>query len=464
ELPTEGLYAPIEQVRRLAEGGVGSTQLRMRVQWQQYILRVKGVDLATTKDVNGATYALVKLHEEFEKQFVGLVHEQLSIKNSRTYFENCVAYLSEPDTFAYDWKTGTVYVVPENPERMAEERYDYTTVAECFSFKGMNGLCLAGLTFRGFTSPFVCREGYFGTLANRELRVGKLRHAPVVTSNVRDLAVRDCSFEQLGTNGLMLCDRTVKAEITGCRFVNVGMCAISIGNYRVGRGWWDEENRTYGVKLQDNYFERIAYEYPNAPAIFLGFCDGAVISHNTLDGCGYSAIAAGDGYDYQSVTYEPGESVNLRNVEIAYNRFLNFMGACRDGGAVYVTGANCTVTNEKRFNSIHHNFVALEDIAFYDQIGYYLDGAASNWDVYDNVADNCGTALYIQHNINLGPQHTHHNHVTRFYSTTPVAETNHTPARDVYLKECYVETEGLDTLFERYPAAREIYENSGRRH
>ncbi|MBO5652635.1 MAG: hypothetical protein J6S44_00295, partial [Clostridia bacterium] len=119
---------------------------------------------------------------------------------------------------------------------------------------------------------------------------------------------------------------------------------------------------------------------------------------------------------------------------------------------------------EKRFNSIHHNFVALEDIAFYDQIGYYLDGAASNWDVYDNVADNCGTALYIQHNINLGPQHTHHNHVTRFYSTTPVAETNHTPARDVYLKECYVETEGLDTLFERYPAAREIYENSGSRH
>ena len=459
EMPTEGLYAPLEIVKRIAEAGVGATQLRMRVQWQQYILRVKDVDLATTVDVNGETYALVKFYEEFERDFVCGVHSGLNIKDRITYFGNTPAYLTEPDTFTYDWNTGTVYVVPHDPAAMAKERYGYTTISNCFVFKGMTDLTIDGLVFTGFTSSFVCEAGYFGTLANRELRVGKLRQAPVVTSNVRNLTVRNCFFRHLGTNGLMLCDRTVKAEITGCRFFNIAMCGISIGNYRVGNGWADYENQTYNVKVVNNYLERIAYEYPSAAAIFVGFCDGAELNYNTIKGCAYSAFAVGDGYGH--VSYEPGETVNLRNVEIAYNRVLNFMDVCRDGGAIYVTGANCTKDYAPRFNSIHHNFAALENNVFHDQIGYYLDGAASNWDVYDNVADNCEMPLFLQHNPDLWEQHTHHNHVQNFYSTTPVAQGNHAPWRDVELGDHFVVTEGLDALFEKHPHAKEIADGAG---
>ena len=463
EVPTDGLYAPLEIVKRIAKAGVCATQLRMRVQWQQYILRVKDVDLDTTVDVKGEPYALVKFHEEFDKQFVPGVHSQLNIKNCITYFGNTPAYLTEPDTFAYDWNTGTVYVVPQNPATMARERYGYATLSNCFVFKGMKDLTLEGLLFTGFTSPFVCEAGYFGTLSNRELRVGKLRQAPVVTSNIRNFTVKDCAFRNLGTNGLMLCDRTVRAEITGCQFVNIAMCGISIGNYRVGNGWADYENQTYNIKVVNNYLERIAYEYPSAAAIFVGFCDGAELTHNTVDRCGYSAFAVGDGYNHEVVTYELGEAVNLRNVEIAYNRVLNFMDVCRDGGAIYVTGANCTKDYAPRFNSIHHNFAALDSNDHPEQIGYYLDGAASNWDVYDNVVDNCQIPLFIQHNPNLTLQHTHHNRVQNFYSTTPVSDGNHTPWRDVILGDHFVVTEGLDALYEKHPHAKEIADGTGYR-
>ena len=37
------------------------------------------------------------------------------------------------------------------------------------------------------------------------------------------------------------------------------------------------------------------------------------------------------------------------------------------------------------------------------------------------------------------------------------------PERDMRLGECFVVTEGLEALFEKYPKAREIYENSGSR-
>ena len=316
---------------------------------------------------------------------------------------------------------------------------------------------MEGITFTGFTSNFVCDTGYFGTLSNREFRVGKLRHAPIVTSDVRNLCIKNCNFENLGGNGVMLFDRTTVAEIDSCVFKDIAMGAIGIGNYRVGKGWAEESNRTFGVKVTNNYLEHIAFDYPSTAAIFLGYCDTAEISHNTIDGCAYSGIAAGDGYN--KVDYLLGESVNLRDVEIAYNRVHNFMMSCRDGAAIYVTGANCTVKCDKRFNSIHHNYASLSDAMDSNCRGYYLDGAASNWELYDNVIDNCLLPLFTQYHV--PSQYAHHNHVRNFYSTTFVdPEGNHRPCHDTRLENCYV-AEDLAELFEKHPEAKAIADGAG---
>ncbi len=460
EEKVEGLYAPIDIVEKVAGKDVGATQLRIYVQWQHYILRVKEVDLSVTAEVKGETYALVRFYEEFDEQFVKGVHEANNIGNRETFLVNNLAYLTEPNTFVYDWFTGTIYVVPSDPEKMARMRFGYTTLANAFIFKGMKDVTVEGIAFAGFTSPYVCDTGYFGTLANREFRAGKLRHAPIVASDTRGFTVKGCSFLDLGGNGVMLCDHTVSATVRDCRFVNVAMCGISVGNYRVGVGGWsDPQNQNYNVKIVNNYLENIAYDYPSSPAIFLCFCDVGEISHNTIKGCAYSGIAAGDGYS--QVDFEPGEKVNLRNVEIAYNDVRDFMDVCRDGAAIYVTGANCTKDYAVRFNSVHDNIALLTDIGHRDRRGYYFDGSASNWDVYDNVIDNCAMPLFTQYHV--PSQYTHHVHTRNFYSTTDIEPSgNHKPNQDNILGFYAVE-ESLDALYEKYPAAKAIADAAGYR-
>ena len=456
EKKLEGLYVPMSVAKAAKERGVGATELRIYVQWQHFILRIKDIDLSVTKEVDGEPYALVTFYEEFDEHFVQGVHRANNIGNRVTYFINNPAFLTEPDSFAYDWHTGTVYVIPPEGGNTANTRYAYTALSNAFLFKGMNGVTVEGIVFSGFTSAYVCETGYFGTLSNREFRVGKLRHAPIVTANVRDLRIKDCSFLNLGGNGVMLCDRTVKAEIDGCTFKDIAMGAIAIGNYRVGNGWEDESNRTYNVKVTNNYLEHIAFEYPSTAAVFLGYCDGGLISRNTIDSCAYSGIAAGDGYS--NVSYEVGESVNLRNVEISYNRIHNFMMSCRDGGAIYVTGGNCTIDYAPRFNCIRNNFVFLDVLGNGDTMGYYLDGSASHWELTDNVVDKSRMPLYTQYNI--PSQYTYRVTVKDFYSTTHVSEKNHRPHHDASFTDCY-EAETLEELLAKYPAAKAIVDGAG---
>ena len=459
EKTLEGLYVPMEMAKAVKEQGIGATELRIYVQWQHFILRIKDIDLSVTKDVDGEPYALVTFYEEFDEHFVRGVHRANNTGNRVTYFINNPAFLTEPDTFAYDWHTGTVYVVPPKEGYNILSRYGYTALSNAFLFTGMKGVTVENITFTGFTSSYVCETGYFGTLSNREFRAGKLRHAPIVTANVRDLCIKGCGFESLGGNGVMLCDRTVKAEIDGCTFKDIAMGAIAIGNYRVGNGWADESNRTYNVKVTNNHLEHIAFEYPSTAALFLGNCDVALISHNTIDGCAYSGIAAGDGYS--DVSYEIGETINLRNVEISYNRVHNFMMSCRDGGAIYVTGGNCTIDYAPRFNYIRNNFVSLDVLGNGDTMGYYLDGSASHWELTDNVVDKSRMPLYTQYNISS--QYTHRLTVKDFYSTTRVSEKNHRPFHDCSFENCYT-ADSLEELFTKYPAAKAIADEAGCRH
>lgn len=459
EKKLEGLYVPMAMAEAAKAHGVGTTELRIYVQWQHFILRVRDVDLTVTKEINGEPYALVRFFEEFDEHFVCGVHRANNTRNRETYFINNPAFLTDPDSFAYDWHSGTVYVMPPADRSIAACQYGYTELESLFVFKGMENVTVEGILFSGLTSRYVCEKGYFGTLSNREFRNGyKLRQAAILAMNARNTTIKNCSFQNIGSNGVQFCDRTVVAEIANCEFKDIAMGAIAIGNYREGNGWEDASGRTYNVRVINNYFEDIAYQYPSTACIFIGYVDGAVISHNTIHGCAYSGIAAGDGYS--PVHFEKGESVNLRDVEISYNRVHNFMRRCRDGGAIYVTGANCTINCAERFNRIHHNFTYLDTLGNSDTMGYYLDGSASNWELTDNVADKCGMPLYTQYNISS--QHTHHVTVKNFYSGTYVRPGDHRPHHDVYVENCCV-TESLEELFDQYPDAKAIADGAGQK-
>ncbi|MBO5653738.1 MAG: right-handed parallel beta-helix repeat-containing protein [Clostridia bacterium] len=459
-----GLYCPIEIARQVAESDSECTEMRMFVQWEQFTLRVTGVDLSDTKEIGGKTYALIILDENFVPYFVHGMHRANNMFGRATYFHNDVAFLTEENSFVYDWKNGYLYFIVDDPAGPEEGMLMRPALDALFVLEEVSDVTVEGLDFTGVSSSFVCDNGYYAQLFNLERRQNnrmgdRLRHGAIVGISTRKLTVKNCAFRGIGCNGVLLCDRTLGASICDNRFFDVAMSAISVGN---PFGTWcdPQKNRNGRISIVNNYLEHIAYEYSSATAIYLGLCDIATISHNTIKGCGYTGISAG--CDYSDARYEHGENVNLRNVEISYNYVSDFMEICRDGGAYYTAGGNAALSCDKRFNVMHHNFATLnkENSKDINCRGFYLDGSASNWLLEDNVIDNCSLPLFSQFSIPC--QYTHHCTTRNFYSTTPVpgVEGNHRPYHDVILENC-VEVAGLNDLLAKYPKAKEIVDGAG---
>ena len=216
------------------------------------------------------------------------------------------------------------------------------------------------------------------------------------------------------------------------------------------------EHTSYNIRVENNYFEHIGYDYPNCNCVHYYLVDGIKVLHNTIIGCAYSGISSGTGWRAHFV---PGEFVNVRNVEVAYNRIHNFMDVLRDGAAIYTIGANSVTGYSFRFNSVHHNYISLENSKDHDRRGYYFDGSTTSWEVYDNVVDNSLIPLFNQYHVT--EQFTHHIRIDRIYSTTPIDLQNNAPHRDSVLLDYFVETDGIEALCERHPNAKAICEGAG---
>ena len=455
-----GLYVPIDLAKSVAESESQSTEMCMYIQWEHYTLRVTGVDLDETNDIDGETYALIKFDDRFAPHFVRGLHRANNIMNRVTFFRNDLAFLTKENSYVYDWNNGTLYFIVGSEDVLKNNQLMYATSESLIEVYGLSNFSIQNITFTGVSSSFICDNGYYALLSNVERSLtfkgdscDRFRHSAIVTSFVRNFTVRNCVFKGIGCNAIQMCDRTVRAEISDNIFVDVAMSAVSIGN---PTGQWDKaENQSYAISVLNNYFEHIAYDYPNCAVIFIGISDGSEIKHNTIKGCAYSGIFGGWGWS--NVDYELGEGVNIRDTEISHNKIVNFMELCRDGAAIYMTGANSKLSCDKRFNIIHDNFAILENEGDSYMRGYYLDGATTNYEVFDNVIVNCKLPLFTQYHV--PSQYTHHITSRGIYSTTSIDSANHNPDNDVLLESFFVEEK--DLLFKRYPKAEEIAQKSG---
>ncbi len=450
-----GFYIPAAIAERLANDPIGSTELTMFVEWEFVTLHAEGVDLSKTRDEGGERYALLTVREDEMDAFCRDCHRILNIKNRETFITNAPALLTESATYAYDYKNGVIYVVPEAGLPIEGQFVQYCTAENYFRLEGLENFTLENIEFTAATSSYICKTLYHSGQANNVKHVGRLQHAAVIASNMKNFKVKGCVFRDLGGNGLLLINKTNRAEICDCLFDNIGMSALSIGNPTTE--WEKDENRNFSVRVENNLFRHIGYEYPSALCIFVGMVDTLKVLHNTIEGCAYSAMSIGWGWS--PVLYSPGEKVNTRNVEIAYNYIHNYMDCLRDGGAIYVLGGCANYKSyTNRFNRMHDNYAELDRRGDNSKYGYYCDGASSNWDVSHSVIINCATPLYSQ----THPQAlSYHNHLHDVYSTTTPRRDYHAPGRDVLFYDNHVVLEGREALFEQYPEAKAIKDAAG---
>ncbi len=458
-----GMFMPIAAVKTLSENLEGSVELHGYFEWTHKVFRVTGTDLSVTREHNGETYALVTLAEEYQK-YAANPGGLINMANRECFFRNSVAFLT-PGTFAYDIKKGIVYFYPEENCDILHHTHEYPTLEKLIVLEGLEGFTLDSISFTGLTTSTPYIYGYMASQANTvpypEAICNRIPAAAILTRNMRHFTVKNCSFTGLGGNGIMMADRSVGIRIESCHFEDVGMSAITVGNPKGGHKTWDNpENHTINLVVTNNYMRHIGYEYPASCAFYVSLVDVFEFTHNSVIDVPYSALSAG--WNWIQVPYAYGEKVNVRDAEIAYNYFEDYMMLLRDGGATYVNGGNCHVSCAKRFNVIHDNYSVCHSMRSRARYGYYMDGAASNWDCYHNVMINANLPIFVQPH----PQALScHCHVRDTYSNTPYewyfGEKTACTSRDVVVKGFYMDGKTEEEMLEIYPDVRSIKENAG---
>ena len=449
----EGIYVPKEIADMLPDGDLSPMTITLYVEWEFFALHVLHVDRSRTRqDEHGNTHVLLAIAPDELAACLASMNKSLQPKGRECFLSNHPVFLREK-TWCYNHHTGVLHFLPEYD---LKEKIFFPGLEALLIFNGMDGVTLEKLIFTGTTDKHLPDHGYISMQANVDRStMSKFPEAAVLTRHTCGLTVKNCEFKELGTNGILMCGISARVNIHNNYFHDISMAALSVGDPI--KACVDPKNASFDICIDRNSFINIGFDFPSTPAVDVFRVDGLSICHNTIEKTAYSAISVG--WQWENVPYAPGEVINIRDAEIAYNKITDFSHVLKDSAAIYVVGANCARTYSRRFNTMHHNF-AQNDRVREKVNGYYLDGASSHWTVWDNVASNTFRPLYIQHNPCIPQQYTWHNRAYDLYSTEEFLPTNHHPERDTLVWNVHTRP-SLEELFEAYPKAREIYERAG---
>ena len=184
-----------------------------------------------------------------------------------------------------------------------------------------------------------------------------------------DVSFLDCEFTHLGGGyALSAGSGSTRVTVSGCSFSDLSGGAVRIGNIYVGAAW-DSSS-----VLTDCTMSGMGLEYHGAAAVFAGYVFNLTVSHNTISDVGYTGVSMGWGWGR---AFPAGYGHNL----ISYNRISRVMKVLRDGGGIYVNGAQ----NASWPSVVSDNWVDSDSAVF---AVYYLDNGASHWTFTQNVASN----------------------------------------------------------------------------
>ena len=355
-------------------------ELHLQGQWCFNILRVSHVDFSD-RAKNGALVAVYMETPDYQS-----IADPSGTSQNRPYWlENCLAFLDEEDEYFYDGTTGTLYYYP--PEGFSPEdlRFEYPTVENLITVKGMEEFSLRDLRLTGVDDHSSVNPSHFyiggqagGSAAPR---------AAFVAENCSHLTVEGCAVYAVAGDGVHLRGRLRGVRICDNFFYEIGASALRLGNFSVAE--FTEEHSIKDLLVDNNAIDGAAWLRRESCAIMLSQAHGASIQYNTIRNCSYSAISVGTHRGPCPDSFV-GEVFNNKNVKVTSNYITDFMTDMRDGGAIYTLGGNAPDGVREYFNEIGYNLIVWSDISGDIQgkahtTGLYNDNASSNYIDYGNV-------------------------------------------------------------------------------
>ena len=458
-----GLYVNASLLSDADYSDIYPCELFLHLQWESELLHVRRIDKNDTIEREEKQYCRIYFADGEFEGLLGKYHVILSLKDRPYCFRNHYSLVKKPGDFAYDFTRGIIYYYPNFENEIESGIFEYPALSTLFNISDTDDIRFEKIIFTGTTNTYGLKEEYCSyqanTLADNTVSHQMVRQrvlcGAIVGKNVKNLTVHNCDFTDIGTNGILTYDRGENISVTDCSFSDIAMSAIVLGNATVS---WNDTNSLKNIRIENNIISHIAYRYPTSPALTILQVDGLTITHNTIFDTAYSAISVGWGWE--QVDYAYGEKVNIKNAVISYNKIEKFMQVLKDGGAIYVVGANCINTYKPHFNSIHDNYMIRSKTDTQNaERGIYLDGSSSNWHVYNNVGSGSAFPIFVQ--FHVPSQFTYNNLAEHNYWTEKIPAENNVYVRNTILKECYDDASSLSDMFEKYPESKIIAEFSG---
>lgn len=202
--------------------------------------------------------------------------------------------------------------------------------------------------------------------------------AALIMKHVSNSVIKNCSFYNLGANGINMLAGCSDNKISGSVFYDLSATAIQLGDYKQ----WDisdsedsydpidKRNLLINNIIENNHIERCGIEYRSATGIAAVFPCSTEFKNNTLKDLPYSGFHIGWGWTTKPYTV-------TGNNRIYRNKIQNVMLELADGGSIYTLGGS----KKESPSVISENYMYR---TMWGQ-GVYLDNGSAYYTVCNNV-------------------------------------------------------------------------------
>ena len=414
-------YKPNEFRHRWAKPTQAEVHVYRRSEWDQQIIPIKAIDTdqrIITLEHRGRDYDRAPrcVSAPFRPQ-------------NRFFVENVLEELDQPGEWCLDTEEGVVYFWPPT-ESIDDGEIVVPVLSSLMDLRGRTwrperpGGVASWITISGFTftetlgGDSVMRDGASGYSGFTPIPNVKYCGEALRLLNAEHCCIERNCFDAVGGNAIYLegynARHVVRRNDIGHAGAN-GICILG-GRIRYPFTSWHRSHGTGGKgahpvfnEISDNHIHDTGAMNKYSVAIFLGFSDGNVITHNLVERVPNMGICIGDnGYGRNIVEYNIIRHVALVNTDVgAIHFWMEDEGELERSGHVIrynliTDNVSCAFDAEGNFKPNTYAF------------GIYIDNYASNCLVYGNIIARCyGSGIFvhsgknniIENNIIVGSHH-----------------------------------------------------------
>ena len=341
-------------------------------QWQMYRCPVASVD------ATGITVATPCWTYGQSEQF-GTV----------AWIENALELLDTGGEFYLDEAAAKLYYAPRGGEDITQADVELPVLESLVSAAGTPAAPMHDVAFEGITFAYgtwlgpSTTDGYISlqsTITTRGSPAAQQKPLANVTMHAtHGVRFTSCTFEHLGGSALAFEVGAQGNTVDACRFEDISAGAVMVGDVTHTD---DHHPSDKALIVQDNtvkgsYVTRAGAEYYDACGILVGYTTHTTVAGNELFDLPYTGISAGWGWG----SVDPGGSGGYttpstsQNNDIANNVVSHHMRALRDGGGIYVLGAQPGAV-------MNGNVISNQGSAYGN---LYLDNGSQHWTVTNDV-------------------------------------------------------------------------------